>query len=119
MSVETTIFTALKGLVANRCYPHSFPQSPALPTWPAIRYTVAGGVVYTANQGNTGEDDVRVQIDIVAGSYDQAATLSVQVRAALEALDGSTVLNSAPVYMFDFETKTHRYMHDWQFCPSS
>lgn len=118
MSHEATLFVALGGLVANRCYPHSFPQSPALPTWPAIRYTIVGGVVYKANEGNTGTDDVRVQVDIVAASYDQAAALSTQVRTALEALDYPAVLNTAPAYSFDPETKTHRYLQDWQLCPS-
>jgi len=117
---SAALFAALGPLVGNRCYPVMFPQEP-LPAWPAIRYTPVGGTVYpdACGGGDGAEDDQRVQIDMVADTYDAAAALCVAVRAARALLDPPAVPDGPAQYLFDAETKTMRAIQDFTLYPSS
>lgn len=114
------LHAALAPLVAGRVYPVMFPQEP-LPTWPAIRYTPVGGTVYpdACGSGDGAEDDVRVQIDSVAPTFDAARLLNQQVRAALGAFTPPAVADGPPLFDFDAETRTFRAIQDFTLYPSS
>jgi len=113
------VFTALKGLVANRCYPNTFPQG-AVPVWPAIRYTLVTAVPDNTLCGSdVGEtDEYHVQIDVVALTQGAASALADQVMAALQDTDPPATRDSK-FETFDPETKTHRVVLDYLFHPSS
>lgn len=110
MSHEAMIFTALKGLVANRVYPDTFPQAPDKPVWPSIRYTALGGVVDmdACGSGTAQTDSSEWQVDIVSNTATERATLRDQARAAIEAMPVASALNAAPLHLYDPETKTYR-----------
>jgi hypothetical protein len=112
--------TALAPLVAGRCWPVVFPQSP-LPTWPAIRYTPVGGTVHpdVCGSGDGAEDDVRVQIDCVAETFAAAVSLNTAIRAAMMAFTPKAVADGPPLYEFDPELKVHRAIQDFTLYPSS
>ena len=114
------LHAALAPLVAGRVYPVMFPQEP-LPTWPAIRYTPVGGQVWpdACGSGDGAEDDVRVQIDSVATTFDGARQLQQQVRAALVAFTPPAVADGPPIFDFDPETRTFRAIQDFTLYPSS
>jgi hypothetical protein len=109
MTTEASLFTALKGLVGNRCYPNAFPLTPPSPTWPAIRYVFVGEVPAVALCGDSGDDDNdrRVQLDLVATTYAGVRTLRASVIAAMQAFNPPAVLQNS-FGQFDAETKTHR-----------
>jgi hypothetical protein len=125
------IFTALRGLVNDRCYPNAFPQEdiaapgtsempPAKPTWPAIRYTV----ISVDNEGSvcgtdtTDTDNTTLQIDVVALTYGAMITLRDLVIAALQATDPPSQ-RVGLIETKDAETKTHRCILTYEFQASS
>lgn len=111
MTVETEIVTALRTVPALALAVHQdvFPQPPATPKWPAVRFVKVSGTAYPDVCGDGGEDtdDVRFQIDVVSGkSADERNELMRQVRAALSAawfLSQGSASNE-----YDAETKTYR-----------
>jgi hypothetical protein len=114
MSVEADLYTALSGLVGNRCYPITFPQTGTVPVWPAIRYTLISVVPAIALCGDSGDDaaDTRVQLDIVASSYSAMRSLRLDVMAAMLTFAPPAILeNSSDQY--DAETKTYRSQVDY------
>jgi Protein of unknown function (DUF3168) len=115
VSVPTVIFTALSGLVANRCYPATFPQPPALPVWPSIRYTLSTNDTAPAlcGTGDEDEDDIGVQIDVVAETHADMIALKAQVITALMALKCAREPGGFEIY--DAETKTHRAVLQYLF----
>lgn len=114
MTVEADLFTALKGLVGNRCYPNAFPLTPPAPVWPAIRYTFVAETPAIALCGDSGEADAdaRVQLDLAATTYAGVRTLRASVLAALAAFDPPAVLQGS-FGQYDAETKTHREVLDY------
>lgn len=120
--IEGIVFTALKGLVNNRCYPSMFPQpaSETLPQWPAIRFSIVSGVNTPDICGtdDVDTDDTRVQIDCVSLTFGGMLTLRDQVIAAMMGLSPPAVRDGL-FQTFDEETKTHRAVLDYLFCGSS
>lgn len=121
--IEAVIFTALKGLVSNRCYPSTFPQKDdgTLATrLPAIRYTVVSvsPVLDVCGTDDGSTDDTQVQLDLIAASHPEALTLRDQVIAALQDTDPPCAREGGFV-TFDEETRTHRVVIDYVFSPSS
>lgn len=114
MSLQTAIFAALKSLVSNRVTPDTFPQEKT-PTLPAIRYSLAGGVTWAdlEGDGDASTDDIRVQIDWIAGTADARDALTPQIRAALKSLDPPFIMDGPPITTFDAETKVFRAFADW------
>jgi hypothetical protein len=121
MSLEADLFAALKSLVGNRCVPNTFPQPPAVPTWPAIRYTMVSRVpvVDICGDGDDATAEPRVQLDIVAETYPAAEALRVQVRAAMRSFSPPAICENAGMALFDADTKTHRFIMEYVFQGSS
>lgn len=118
--ISAVVFTALKNLVSNRVYPNTFPQAPAVQTWPAIRYVIISEQpipdVCGTDDGST--DDTRVQVDAVALTYGAAVALRDQIITAMQGLAPPAVRESG-FEEYDSETKTHRCVIDFLFCASS
>lgn len=113
MTLEESLFTTFGPLVGNRFAPVVFPQPPAVPTWPAIRCTVSRTSI--PDQCGVGDEDtgnVRVQLDVVASTFDQAKQLARQVKATAELHDPPLIIefeNSD----YDEETRTFREIQQY------
>lgn len=131
MAIGDQIFTVLRGLVSDRCYPIQFPEElidpPKIrdvtvpyPTWPAIRYQLVGAENADTICGTDYEDtdNSQYQIDFVATTYDGMKTL---VTSGIAALMLTTTPCSRDFYFEDFdeETKTFRGIVRITFYPSS
>jgi hypothetical protein len=122
MIQSEALFTALSPLVAGRVWPVMFPQDPAAPPeWPAIRYTPVGGQITpdVCGSGDGTLDDVRVQIDAVATTYEGARLLNQQIRAAMMAFSPPAVAEGPPLFDFDPDLRVHRAIQDFTLYPSS
>lgn len=119
MSLEDSLFTALKTLVGNRVAPIVFPQPPAVPTWPAIRYSIdTAPVIDLCGDGDDLTAATRVQLDVVAKEYDQARTLRLQVMSNMEAFIPPATLEFSSSE-FDEETRTFREILQYSIHGSS
>jgi hypothetical protein len=109
MTVETDLFTALGPLVGSRVAPVIFPQPPAVPTWPAIRYTFVDSVpiVDICGDGDDQTAELRVQLDVVATTYKAARALRLQVMAAMRTFVPPAILELS-LNDYDTDTKTYR-----------
>ena len=108
MILENNLFTALKTLVGNRVAPEVFPQPPAIPTWPAIRYSIdTNPIVDICGDGDDSTAEARVQLDVVAKDYASARALRLQVMAQMAVFDPPAVLQIS-TGEYDEETKTYR-----------
>lgn len=120
MSLESQVFAALKGLVANRVYPLILPQAQATPITPAIRYLfVSDGVITDICGDDGGEtDDVRIQIDVYSVDFDTCRALRQQVIAAMKTFPVPNVREGG---FDDYEpdTKLYRSSLDFITQPSS
>jgi hypothetical protein len=113
------IFTILSPLVSNRVYPVTFPQAPAVPVWPAIRYTPTGGAVQFTSCGDANDPDISIQIDVVATTFGAAITLTESVKTAFNTFSVPAVLDAYPIFDYDYETKTHRAILQYTIAGSS
>jgi hypothetical protein len=108
VSNETDLETLLKPLVGNRVSEDTFPQPPAVPVWPAIRYSFSTSPI--VDSCGDGEDDTaerEVQIDVVASERTQIRALRLSVRALMKTYTPPAIcLNDFP--LFDPDTKTFR-----------
>jgi len=121
MSLEETLFSALRGLVSDRVYPSVFEQPDgSLPAWPAIRYTVISSVPVEDLCGDGDDDtaDVNVQLDVVAATYNVMLTVRLDVMGAMRTLYPPARLSNS-MNVFDVETKTHRAVLEYQISGSS
>lgn len=111
--IETSVFDALEGLVSGRCYPLQMPQEP---TYPAIVYSRIASEPQNRLEGGASLDQVRVQIDCYATTYEGAKTLSASVRSAMESASlGATLQLDLDLY--EPEVKVYRVTMDfyvWQ-----
>lgn len=121
MNVGVTIKDVLDGLVDGRVYASTFPQEPNVPTWPAIRFTVVNATVFPDQCGSDDEatDDVQVQLDVVARTYDAMKALRLRVIDAMRDCATPAVRQQGGFETFDAATKTHRAVVDYVFQPSS
>jgi hypothetical protein len=119
------VLGALRGLVADRCYPATFPQDEEgnlTNKWPAIRYTIVSSIPAPDVCGSGDDDsadDTRVQIDCVAKTFGAADALRLQVIAALADIDPPCLRENSSGPLFDAETRTYRAVADYSFYPSS
>lgn len=118
--IEGVVYTALKGLVSDRCYPVTFPQPLGLPPWPAIRYTVVSRVNAPDICGtdDVDTDDTRVQVDAVALTHGAVSALRDQIIAAMMGLTPPAVRDGG-FSTYDEETKTYREVLDFIFSAST
>jgi hypothetical protein len=120
MTIESNLVAALKSLVGNRMSPISFPQPPAVPTWPAIRYTTISNVPLhdICGDGDDETSDLRVQLDVVATTKAAANALRLQIMAAMRLFDPPALLEISTEAK-DEETKTYRWIMEYSFHGSS
>lgn len=112
---------ALGPLVGQRYYPTKFPQEPGAPTWPAIRGTVVtrDNQIDQCGAGTEDEEDIRMQIDICASTYDAARALRTQVLETLAGLTEPWIKQPGGGDGWDAEAKVHRFREDFIFYQSS
>jgi hypothetical protein len=119
--ITGVLFTALRSLAADRCYPNTFPQPIENAVWPAIRYQVISmdpeADVCGTDDGST--DTTHVQIDYVAKTYGAAVALRDLGRTALMSVSPPAIREPGGSETYDAETKTHRVTDDYSFHPSS
>lgn len=120
MSLELTIFNALKGLVSNRVHASTFPQQPAVPITPAILFTFISDEVTddicgddTAQTANT-----RVQVDIYSTDFDSTRALRLQVLAVMALITPPT-RSAGGFSTYEPDLKLHRVSLDFISYPSS
>lgn len=120
MSLETDLFSALKSLVGNRVVGVMFPQPPAIPTWPAIRYTFIDvvPVVDICGDGDDTTATPRVQLDVVHNTFKEARTLRLQVMAVMRTFTPPAILEISSS-QYDEETRTFREILDYTIHGSS
>lgn len=85
--------SGLSALVSTRIHPGSLPQGATLP---ALVITRIGGAPQYADEGETGLNEARVQVDCWADTYSQAKLTARAVVASLSAFTGTvgtTVFN--------------------------
>jgi hypothetical protein len=119
--IESVVNSACKAIFDNRFYPNTFVQRDGgLPQWPAGRYQIVSatnaGTVCGTDDETT--DDTRVQIDIVAQTYQEMMDKATAVIAAMQNLDPPFVRDNKQV-TFDEPTRTHRTILDFIAYPSS
>jgi len=118
--IAGVVYTALRGLVNDRCYPSRFPQEEERPTWPAIRYTLSGNNEPTICGTDTkATDDTRAVIDVVAVTHGAMLALVDQVIVALQSTDPPCYRDGESIETFNPDTKTHRCILQYQFFASS
>ena len=121
MSIESELYSALKGLVSNRVHRSVFPQPPATPVWPAIRFTMVSGTNAEdiSGTGDLDTDDVLYQIDIVAETFAEVDSLTAQVVAAMQAFPRPNSRTGRRADPYDPVTKTERVSLDYLIQQSS
>lgn len=121
MSIEADLFAGLKTLVpSNRAYPLTFPQAPATPAWPSIRYTFISVDPAVALCGDSGDKSAtsRAQIDCVTLAYTTTRALRLAVMAFMKSFSPPAVLDGSREE-YDAETKTFRASLDFLIYASS
>lgn len=119
MSIDTVIFAALRGLVADKVYRETFPQTDGAPLTPAIRVTLVSGTTYPTVCGSDFEGDPRYQVDVIHDSAKQRDVLVQQIYTALDSVDPPAILQGLASNEFDTETKKYLATFDYIFFPSS
>lgn len=121
MSAGSIVVGLLSALVDGRIYASTFPQEASAPTWPAIRFSVISEEPFADQCGSetTATDDTRVQIDVVAATYDEMLTLKAAVIAAMATSAPPAQRETGGFETFDSDTKTHRAVLDYTLQPSS
>jgi hypothetical protein len=116
MSLDADIFTALKSLVGNRVAPVEFPQPPAVPTWPAIRYSYVSivPIVDICGDDDDTTSETHVQLDVVATTYLAVRALRLQVMAAMRSFVPPAILDLSTSF-YDADTKTYRELLEYSF----
>jgi hypothetical protein len=121
--IALIIKTALNGLVQNRVYRLIFPQPPAAPVWPAIRYTFVSTVPRATWCGDNGEAgaEYRLQIDVVdaeSKGFTSFITFCNSVKSSIKAANVDYHLENQ-LEDFDEETKTLRMILEYSIFTSN
>jgi Protein of unknown function (DUF3168) len=112
MTLEASLYSALGSLVGNRVAPE-FPQPPAVPTWPAIRYSIETlAVIDICGDGSDETAETTVILDIVALTYTAARALRQQVLTAMKTFDPPTIAGFGRSE-YDVDTKTFREIQEF------
>ena len=112
MTIEADIFTALKGLVGNRCFPDFAPLSTARPY---ITYVQIGGEALnyiddTLPNGKQG----RFQLNVWGDTRASVSALMLQVEAAMiQATAFQARPLSAPSSAYDHDSLVYGSMQDF------
>jgi hypothetical protein len=112
MSLESSIFDALKGLVTNRVYPDQAPQKVDLPY--IVYQQVGGGGVNFMDTATPSKKNARIQISVWGSTRAQVAPLARSAEDALRAAAGlQVVVLAAPVALTDDQTKYRGTQQDF------
>lgn len=112
MSIESEVYNALKGLVANRVFPDVAPLGTARPF---LTYQgVGGGVVNFLDPTIPSKKNKRMQINVWADSRTAAASLAEQVEDVMRTVTvlQPTVLGAA-ISTFEPDTKLYGCTQDF------
>lgn len=114
MTVEATIFNALKGLVNNRVYPDVAPANTARPY---ITYQQVGGLPVNFVEGGTpSKANGRFQVSVWADTRATASATAKLATAALRATASlQTTVLSEPVATHDGPTGYRGTRQDFSF----
>lgn len=115
MTVETSIYTALKSLVSNRVYRDLAPDT--VTELPRITFQQVGGNSLNFLEGGpVGLRTPRIQVNVWHSRRDEANALAIQVENALRSYVGlqTTVLGEF-VATFEEDTKLFGTRQDFQF----
>ena len=115
MSLETSLYSALKGLVANRVYRDVAPQK--ITTLPRITFQQVGGSsVNFIDGGVPSKKNARVQVNVWHRSRDEAVQLAREVEDTLRGVTAlHTTVLGAPVAIYEEETELYGTMQDFSF----
>lgn len=116
MTIESSIYTALKTLVSNRVYRDIAPQT--VTDLPRITFQTVGGTSINFVDSATipSKRNARVQVNVWHNRRDDANALARQVEETLRAYAAlhTTVLGGF-VATFEEETKLYGTMQDYSF----
>ena len=114
MTVEATIFTTLKTLVANRVFPD---VAPVGTTRPYLTYQQVGGAaVNFLDPTVPSKKRFRFQVNCWGDTRAQVAALAISVENALRAVTSlQTTVEGAPVASYEPETNLRGSMQDFSF----
>jgi hypothetical protein len=112
MTVESDIYTTLKGLVGNRCFPD---MAPIATVRPYITYTQIGGEAYVYLDGTLADKkNGRFQVNVWADSRSSASTVMLQVESAMvQAAAFNARPVSAPSSAYDYDMQVYGSMQDF------
>lgn len=115
MTVETSIFTALKSLVSNRVYRDIAPQTEVL--LPRITFQQVGGsAVNFIDPTVPSQKNGRFQVNCWGSRRDDVMALARQVEDTLRAYTPlQTTVLAAPVALYEDETKLFGSVQDFSF----
>lgn len=113
MTIESTIYTALKTLVSNRVYPDVATFGAATPF---ITYQQVGGTsVNFIDQTTPSKSNARFQINVWASTRSAAAALALQAEQALRGAALQTTVLSQPVATYEVDTQLYGTRQDFSF----
>ena len=112
MTVESNIYDAVKGLVANRVFPDVAPSGTALPY---ITYQQVGGDAPTfLERSVVPKKNGSFQLNVWATTRAEAATLILAIEAALiTATTFQAVPRAAPIAGYAEEPATYGYLQQF------
>lgn len=115
MSAETATYTALStyaglaALVSTRIYPMVLPQDCPLP---AVTYQLISDIPEVNLDGDADLSQARIQVDVWATSFGSAATIAVQIMAAMKTISQCIPLSN-PIPLLDEETGEFRRLMEF------
>lgn len=120
-TVHGVIRSIIGSLVSQRYYPNKFPQEKTAPTWPAIRGTIVGreNELDQCGAGELDEENVRVQLDFCALTYDEVSQTFALACTLLAAASPAWIRQPGGFEDWDAEAKVHRITRDWVLYQSS
>lgn len=114
MTIEATLFTTLKTLVANRVYPDVAPVGTVRPY---LTYQQVGGAaVNFLDPTVPSKKRFRFQVNVWGDTRSQVAALAIQVEDALRAVTAlQTTVEGAPIASYEPETNLRGSVQDFSF----
>lgn len=112
MSAEQAIFTALRGIAADRVYPDFAPERAACPY--IVYQQVGGGALNFLDSSAPGTKNARFRISVWAKTRKDAAAVIAQIEAAMRAAAAlRTTVLAAPMALADPETRLRGATQDF------
>jgi Protein of unknown function (DUF3168) len=117
MSIESTVYATLQGLVAGRVYPDVAPENTVRPY--CTYQAVGGTAINFMDQAQPGRVNARVQVNVWADTRGQASVLARQAEDALRGVAAlQTTVLGAPVSIYETDTRLRGTQQDFSFWSS-